>query len=158
MTAPARPGGQLSELETRVLRLAATGRTIAAIARALNSTAPAVQDARHRALAKLGARNTANAVLLACHAGYIDGRRQRHGDHPGYEAHIRRGDEICQPCRDGEKAYRAGLREARQAQEGPSAPVSRPRSVSVDSGASGLENASEAHGAASRPKNQTKAA
>lgn len=117
MTAPARPGGQLSELEAHVLRLAAAGRTIAAIARALDSTPPAVQDARHRALAKLGARNIAHAVLLACHAGYIDGRRQRHGDHPGYEAHIRRGDEICDACREGEKAYRALLKTRQKAQE-----------------------------------------
>ncbi|MFD5508979.1 hypothetical protein ACFWIB_14550 [Streptomyces sp. NPDC127051] len=49
-------------------------------------------------------------------------------------------------------------RQARQSLRGPSAPVSRPGSAPTDSRPSGLENASEAHSAANRPKNQTKAA
>jgi hypothetical protein len=49
-------------------------------------------------------------VLLACHAGILDGRPRRHGDHAGYAAHVYRGEEPCDACRAGELEYRAGLR------------------------------------------------
>lgn len=103
---------ELTELEQAVLRHAAQGLTIAATARALGKSMPAAQDARHRLLVKLGAQTTAHAVLLACQAGILDGRPRRHGDHAGYEAHRKRGEDpkLCEPCRLGERAHRAAMK------------------------------------------------
>jgi len=109
------PGGALSTLEAAVLRHAADGHTIEAIARLLDKSAPAVQDARHRLMGKLGAQSMAHAVLLACQAGLLDGRPKRHGDHAGYAAHVYRGEEPCDECRTGERAYR---NQRRQQQKG----------------------------------------
>lgn len=111
MTAPTRPvltAGQLAALE-----LVAQGLTLDQTGARLGITHYAVKLRLHRAMARLGARNSTHAVFLACRAGILDGRPQHHGDHNGYEAHVRRGDQICQPCRDGERAYRAALK-ARQ--------------------------------------------
>jgi DNA-binding CsgD family transcriptional regulator len=110
-----RYGQPLGRRELEILQLTSQGFSYGEAARQIQ---PAVSENTAKAhmqhaMTKLGARSAAQAVLLACHAGYIDGRPQRHGDHPGYEAHIRRGDKICDPCRDGEKAYRAALK-ARQ--------------------------------------------
>ncbi|MFD3568479.1 hypothetical protein [Streptomyces sp. NPDC058667] len=104
----------LTELEQAVLRHAAEGLTIAATARAMGKSTPAAQDARHRLLVKLGAKTTAQAVLLACQAGILDGRRRRHGDHAGYEAHRRRSEAICDLCREGERAHRRAVAAAAQ--------------------------------------------
>lgn len=161
MTAPARSVPRLTVLERQTLELVAQGVTYQQIGRQRGTSEIAPKNQMARVLRKLGAQSAAHAVLLACQAGLLDGRRQHHGDHNGYEAHIRRGDrgdEICDACRDGEKAYRAGLREARRTQEGPCAPVSATFSAPTDSGPSGPESASEAHGPANRPTNQTKAA
>lgn len=49
-------------------------------------------------------------------------------------------------------------RRVQQARERATGPLSRPNGAPVDSGPSGVENASEAHSPASRPTNQTKAA
>ncbi|MFB6805424.1 LuxR C-terminal-related transcriptional regulator [Streptomyces sp. NPDC056387] len=111
MTAPARP--VLTDRELYVLLRSAAGDTYAVIAKDLQMHELAVGKIASRMFVKLGARNMNNAVLLGCHAGFIDGRRQHHGDHNGYEAHVRRGDEICDDCRAGEKAYRAGLKAAK---------------------------------------------
>ena len=113
MTRVSAPTGKLSALETAVLRYAAEGHTIEATASLLNSSTPAAQDARHRLMGKLGARSMPHAVLLACRAGLLDGRPQRHGDHAGFTAHIRRGEPPCDACADGELDYRAGRRQAR---------------------------------------------
>lgn len=113
MTVRRTPGGELSELEITVLRFASEGRTFAAIARILDVTEASVLGARQRALAKLGARNIANGVILACRAGILDGRPQRHGDHAGYEAHRRRGEDPKQcphGCWEGEQVHKAAIR------------------------------------------------
>jgi len=112
VTAPARP--VLTDRELYVLLRSAAGDTYAVIAKDLQMQELAVGKIASRMFVKLGARNIANAVLRGCHAGLIDGRPQQHGDHNGYEAHVRRRDEICDACRAGEKAYRAALK-ARQA-------------------------------------------
>jgi DNA-binding CsgD family transcriptional regulator len=114
VTAPARPA--LTELEATVLRMVADGWTYAEIASRLTYTTSGITSVASRMFPKLGARSAPHAVHMAYQLGLL--RRERHGDHPGYEAHIRRGDEICQPCRDGEKAYRAALK-ARQAPQLP---------------------------------------
>lgn len=114
MTAPARP--VLTRLELETLKLYSAGHGYADIGRQRFTTAYAVKNAMNRAMQKLGASNTAEAVLLACRAGFLDGRPQRHGDHAGYEGHIRRGEDPkgCQQgCWEGERAYRTAQR-ARQ--------------------------------------------
>jgi hypothetical protein len=64
---------------------------------------------------KLGATNAPHAVHLAYQAGIF--RRERHGDHAGFTAHIRRGEDpwaCTQGCPEGERTYRAERRHARQ--------------------------------------------
>ncbi|WP_412079000.1 response regulator transcription factor [Streptomyces xanthophaeus] len=111
MTAPARPGGQLSDLETQVLRLSATGMTIAAIARALGSTPTAVQDARHRLMAKLGALNMTHAVHIGHGVGLL--WRDCQGDRASYLRHLHRGEPTHVACRAANARHtaeqRAGL-------------------------------------------------
>ncbi|MCX5407475.1 LuxR C-terminal-related transcriptional regulator [Streptomyces sp. NBC_00335] len=114
MTAPAR---QLARRELQALHLVAAGTTHAEAARQLVMTPKGFTATVNRAMRKLGARNAPHAVLLACRAGILDGRLLEHGDHNGYETHIRRRIPLCDDCRDGEKAYRDGLKAARQAQE-----------------------------------------
>lgn len=104
MTRVSAPGGQLTDLETVVLRHAAEGRTIEATARLIGKSMPAVQDARHRLMGKLGAASLVNAVHLAYQAGIL--RRERHGDHAGYAAHLYRGEDPCDLCKAGERKYR----------------------------------------------------
>ncbi|GAA3384410.1 response regulator transcription factor [Streptomyces racemochromogenes] len=119
MTRASRPGAALSDLEATVLRLAAEGHSYPAIGRILGRSTAAVQDSRQRAIIKLGAASSAHAVLIACRAGLIDGRPQRHGDHAGYEAHRRRGEQPCDACRMGERAHRQRQRDAASARQGP---------------------------------------
>lgn len=111
MTAPARPA--LTERELDVLTRMANGDTYASIASAYGIGLRTACWIGQRVMQKLGARNISHAVLLACHAGLLDGRPQQHGDHNGYEAHVRRRDEICDLCRAGERAYRAALKAAK---------------------------------------------
>lgn len=115
MTRVSAPTGKLSDLEAAVLRHAADGLTIEATARLLDSSVPAIQDARHRLLGKLGANSMPHAVHLAHLAGVL--RKERHGDHAGFTAHVRHGEDpwACQQgCPAGERAYRAERRRARQ--------------------------------------------
>lgn len=121
MTAPARP--QLTDLEATVLRLVADGWTYAEIATRLTYTTSGITSIASRMFPKLGARSAAHAVHLAYQAGLL--RRERHGDHAGYEAHLRRGEDpkACpHGCWAGERAYRA----AQRARQRPSAPASAP--------------------------------
>jgi hypothetical protein len=53
-------------------------------------------------------------VFLAVQAGLLDPRR-RHGDHAGFAAHRYRGEEPCEACWEGERAYRRERRAARRA-------------------------------------------
>jgi hypothetical protein len=84
------------------------------IAEQLRYSEPGVDKLMARVLDKLGAANAPHAVLLACRAGLLDGRPQRHGDHAGYVAHARRGEDPCDACDAGERAYRADLRANRK--------------------------------------------
>lgn len=108
MTRASAPGGQLTDLETTVLRHAAEGRTIAGTARLIGKKSTAVQGARNRLMGKLGATSLVNAVHLAYQAGIL--RRERHGDHAGYAAHTYRGEDPCDLCKAGERKYRNELR------------------------------------------------
>jgi DNA-binding CsgD family transcriptional regulator len=99
-----KPTWKLTDLETTVLRHAAEGRTIAGTARLIGKKNTAVQGARNRIMGKLGATSLVNAVHLAYQAGIL--RRERHGDHAGYAAHTYRGEDPCDLCKAGERAYR----------------------------------------------------
>lgn len=114
MTAPARP--VLTDLEQETLELVAAGMTFPQIGRRVGTTKAAVRARMQRVMRKLGADSSPQAVYLACRAGILDGRPQRHGDHAGYEAHRKRGEDPKQclhGCWAGEQAHKAALR-ARQ--------------------------------------------
>ncbi|MGW6946142.1 helix-turn-helix domain-containing protein [Streptomyces xanthophaeus] len=118
MTAPARP--ELTELEVEVIRLAAEGLGYKEIAERIYVIPRRATEIKTGALRKLGARNIASGVYLACRAGILDGRPQRHGDHAGYAAHKYRGEDpkLCpHGCWEGELAYRAERRRARQGRQ-----------------------------------------
>lgn len=110
----------LSARERDILRAAADGIAYRKLASEWGIAEVTVRVYAHRLLDKLGAKSIAHAVFLACRAGILDGQPQRHGDHPGYMAHIRRGDTPCEACADGERAYRAERRAARKAAQRPS--------------------------------------
>lgn len=114
MTAPARP--VLTQDQVAALELVAQGYTLERAGKQLGVTRNAVKLRLHRAMAQLGAENSTHAVFLACLAGILDGRPQRHGDHAGYEAHRRRGEnpkDCPHGCWAAEQAHKAALR-ARQ--------------------------------------------
>jgi DNA-binding CsgD family transcriptional regulator len=100
--------------QLKALQLASTGHTHKQIAGELGIEPASVGKLMTEIFRKLGARSMPHAVLLACQAGLLDGRPQRHGDHAGYAAHIYRGEEPCDACKAGEKTYRAQQRRKRQ--------------------------------------------
>ncbi|MFC9497706.1 helix-turn-helix transcriptional regulator [Streptomyces sp. NPDC056982] len=109
------PAPSLTEREARVLNLMAAGATYEAVSRELICSDRTASWIGQRVMKKLGAKSIAHAVLLGCQAGILDGRPQRHGDHAGFAAHRYRGEEPCDACWDGERAYRADRRAARKA-------------------------------------------
>lgn len=121
MTRASRPGGKLTELEITVLRLTAEGHSFPAIGKLIGRSTAAVQDTRQRVIIKLGAQSSAHAVLIACRAGVLDGRRQRHGDHSGFNAHKKRGEDPCDECVEGERTFQRDRSRARRAAQQPSA-------------------------------------
>ncbi|MFE2326099.1 hypothetical protein ACFXD5_19590 [Streptomyces sp. NPDC059385] len=104
MTAPARP---VPRCEMDLLLLMAEGRTLAQVATMWGVERGTVHTFAARLRRRLGAETNPHAVLLACQAGLLDGRPQRHGDHAGYEAHRRRGEDPCDACRAGEREHRS---------------------------------------------------
>ena len=124
MTAPAQVGPlsssgpvpSLTPRQTEVLQLASTGMIYVQIGRALDITENTVDVFMRQIFKRLGATNLPHAVLLGCRAGILDGRPQRHGDHAGFAAHQRRGEDpwACQSCAEGERAYRRDRRAARK--------------------------------------------
>lgn len=103
---------ELTPTEMEVLRRAADGDTYAAIAQALGYQEKSVSKMALRLARKLGARNITNAVHRAHLAGIL--RRERHGDHAGYAAHLYRGEDPCDLCKAGERKYRNDLRNGRK--------------------------------------------
>ncbi|MFI8191417.1 LuxR C-terminal-related transcriptional regulator [Streptomyces sp. NPDC085946] len=102
----------LTAHELRVLRLVALGHTHEQIAEQLVMTRKGVTPTVNRVIRKLGARNAPHAVHLAHQAGIL--RRERHGDHAGYAAHLYRGETPCELCKAGERAYRNSRRNTRK--------------------------------------------
>jgi DNA-binding CsgD family transcriptional regulator len=116
MTMPAR--SELTDLEQQTLELVAAGLTFPQIGRRVGTTKAAVRARMQRVMRKLGADSSPQAVYLACRVGLLDGRPQRHGDHAGYEAHRKRGEDPKQckrGCPEGERAHRAAMRAAKEA-------------------------------------------
>ncbi|WP_309140301.1 helix-turn-helix transcriptional regulator [Streptomyces sp. PKU-EA00015] len=112
-----RYGQPLGARETEILRLVSQGLSYGEAAGRLQPpvTENTAKAHMQRVLTKLGASTAPHAVFLACQAGILDGRPRRHGDHAGYAAHVYRGEDPCEACWDGERAYRAGRRAARRA-------------------------------------------
>ena len=108
------PTSSLTPRETEVLKLASTGKSYIQIARALGVTENTVHTFLGRIFRRRGAQNLPHAVLLGCQTGVLDGRPQRHGDHAGFAAHRYRGEEPCEACWEGERAYRRARRAARR--------------------------------------------
>ncbi|MGW4050831.1 helix-turn-helix domain-containing protein [Streptomyces sp. NPDC004779] len=111
---------ELSDRQVQILQLRAEGYSGPQIARTVGIAVGTVDWHERVIVARLGARNIANAVLLGCQAGILDGRPRRHGDHAGYEAHRRRGEDPtkCERCHTAERDYRNTQRQAhRQNQE-----------------------------------------
>jgi DNA-binding CsgD family transcriptional regulator len=118
ISGPPTPGGPAPSLTARELELlerVAGGATYVQLAREWTLAEVSVRGIGAKVLRKLGAETIAHAVFLACHAGLLDGRPQRHGDHAGFRAHERRGEDpwACGPCANGERAYRSGRKTAR---------------------------------------------
>jgi DNA-binding CsgD family transcriptional regulator len=101
--------GRESELLTRV----ANGESYRQLATRWGVQEITVRTTGVRVLRKLGANNITHAVFLAIQAGLLDPTR-RHGDHAGFAAHRYRGEEPCEACWEGERAYRRALRAARK--------------------------------------------
>jgi DNA-binding CsgD family transcriptional regulator len=120
-TTPTRASGPLpalTDIEHTVLEGRANGLTYTELADRESYAYISIKKAAARALTKLGARDMAHAILIACHAGILDGRPQRHGDHAAFAAHQRRGEDpwaCTQGCPEGERAYRRDLKAARKA-------------------------------------------
>lgn len=107
------PTPSLTPNELAVLQQAANGDTYAVIARSLGYQEKSVSKMALRLSRKLGANNITHAVHLAHLAGLL--RKERHGDHAGFAAHKRRGEDPCGACWEGERAYQAARRAARRA-------------------------------------------
>jgi DNA-binding CsgD family transcriptional regulator len=107
---------ELSDRQEKVLKLRAEGFSGPQIASALQIAIGTLSYHETVIVHRFNARNITHAVFLACRAGILDGRPQRHGDHAGYEAHIRRGEDpkLCPQCHTAERAYRNALRASRQ--------------------------------------------
>ncbi|MFF0277492.1 hypothetical protein [Streptomyces sp. NPDC004330] len=102
----------INEREIEFLERLGRGQTTREIADAWHMELTSIWTVAERLRRRLGARTNEQAVLLACQAGILDGRPRRHGDHAGYEAHRRRGEDpkLCEPCRLGERAHRAAMK------------------------------------------------
>jgi DNA-binding CsgD family transcriptional regulator len=91
----------------------AGGQTVQEIARAWHYEESGARSIGERLRKKLGAKTNTQAVFVAVQMRILDPTR-RHGDHAGFAAHRYRGEEPCEACREGERAYRRGLRAARK--------------------------------------------
>lgn len=109
------PAPSLTARERELLTRVANGETYVQLARDWVVEEATVRGTGLRVLRKLGANNITHAVLLACRAGILDGRPQRHGDHAGFAAHRARDEEPCEACWESERVYRRGRRAARKA-------------------------------------------
>jgi DNA-binding CsgD family transcriptional regulator len=101
-----------SDRQLAILRLRADGHSGPQIAAKLNIAVSTVDYHERVICHRLDAVNITNAVHLAWQAGIL--RRERHGDHAGYAAHLYRGEGPCDLCKAGERAYRNERRNSRK--------------------------------------------
>ncbi|MYU20785.1 helix-turn-helix transcriptional regulator [Streptomyces sp. SID8352] len=102
----------LSDRQQAILRLRADGLSGPQIANRLHIAVSTV-DYHERAICHtLRAVNISNAIHLAWQNGLL--RKERHGDHAGFAAHIRRGETPCDLCKAGESTYRRAQRRQRK--------------------------------------------
>lgn len=122
MTAPVQTGQSsqdggarpdLTDRDMEFLGRLAQGQTAQEIAREWFYAESSVRTLAERLRKKLGAKTNEQAVYLACQVGVLEPRR-RHGDHAGFAAHRYYGEEPCEACREGERAYRRARRAARK--------------------------------------------
>lgn len=132
----------LNAVELRVLEGRANGLTYMQLASRLNYTYSSTVNVGFRVIKKLGARDMAHAVFVACQLKLLAPNR-RHGDHAGFAAHRYRGEEPCDDCWAGERAYRAEQRQRRR-QEATDGPQGAPEA------ANGARDVRGAAGAAER--------
>ncbi|MFF7795592.1 LuxR C-terminal-related transcriptional regulator [Streptomyces sp. NPDC007991] len=110
------PTPSLTDREFELLTRVAHGESYPQIAADWVVEHITVRTTGARVLRKLGANNITHAVFIAVQLRILDPRR-RHGDHAGFMAHQRRGEDpwaCTQGCPEGERAYRRGRRAARQ--------------------------------------------
>jgi DNA-binding CsgD family transcriptional regulator len=107
----------VSDREVDFLERLGRGETTRDIADAWHMEMTSIWTVAERLRRKLGAKTNEQAVLLACRAGLLDGRPQRHGDHAGFVAHTRRREPPCDACAEGELAYQAERRQIRRQQQ-----------------------------------------
>ncbi|MFF9287564.1 response regulator transcription factor [Streptomyces griseosporeus] len=115
-TGPSTNGGPSHPLTARELELltrVANGESYPQLAKDWGVEPISVRTTGVRVMRKLGANTITHAVFLAVQAGLLDPRR-RHGDHAGFAAHRYRGEEPCEACWEGERAYRRERRAARK--------------------------------------------
>lgn len=108
-------GRQLTAHQLAILRRIADGDTHAEIAADLVLTEKGLQSAVRRLTVKLRARNAPNAIHIAHQLGILGRRPDRHGDHAGYQRHVRAGEDPCAcplGCWEAERAYRNRRRAA----------------------------------------------
>jgi DNA-binding CsgD family transcriptional regulator len=108
------PAPSLSGREAELLARVANGESYRELARDWAVQEITVRTTGARVLRKLDANSIAHAVFIACRLGLLDPTR-RHGDHAGFAAHRYRGEEPCEACWEGERAYRRDRRAARKA-------------------------------------------
>ncbi|MEU0818894.1 hypothetical protein [Streptomyces mirabilis] len=137
---------KVASREVEFLERLACGETPREIADAWRMELTSIWTVAERLRKKLGAKTNEQAVFIACELKILEPNR-RHGDHAGFAAHRYRGEEPCDDCWAGERTYRAEQRQrrrqeaaggpqalprppvqAREAREGPQAPVSRTNS------------------------------
>lgn len=103
----------LTPIELTVLQHIAVGLTRQEISEKTAYTFDGISKICTRLFRKLGARNQPHAVFIAVQLKILDPAR-RHGDHAGFAAHRYRGEEPCEACWEGERAYRRERRAARK--------------------------------------------
>ena len=94
----------VNDREVEFLERLGRGETTHDIANAWHMEMTSIWTVAERLRKKLHAKTNEHLVLLACRAGIIDGKPQRHGDHAGYAAHLYRGEGPCDLCKTGERA------------------------------------------------------
>ena len=107
------PTPSLSEREAELLNRVANGESYRELARDWSVQEITVRTTGARVLRKLDANSIAHAVFIAVQLRILDPAR-RHGDHAGFAAHRYRGEEPCEACWEGERAYRRERRGARK--------------------------------------------